>query len=100
MTHPSAARARLVTGLVQWHERQSQGLVVEDPLLSTGDLAVLFRVSEVTVRRWANSGKVAYIRTYGGHRRFSAATIWPALQSRLSASELAEASARPHPIAL
>ena len=39
-------------------------------LLSTGQVAVLFRVRPKTVARWASTGRVGCIRTPGGHRRF------------------------------
>lgn len=39
-------------------------------LLSTAEVAGLFRVDPKTVTRWANSGKLTSLRTLGGHRRF------------------------------
>lgn len=40
------------------------------PLLTPGEVAVLFRVDPKTVTRWAKAGKLTSIRTLGGHRRY------------------------------
>jgi excisionase family DNA binding protein len=42
----------------------------EDELLTPGGVAALLYVGPKTVTRWARSGKLAYIRTPGGHRRY------------------------------
>jgi excisionase family DNA binding protein len=42
----------------------------EDRLLTTGEVAALFRVDPKTVRKWANVGRISAIRTPGGDRRF------------------------------
>lgn len=39
-------------------------------LLTPGEVAKLFRVDPKTVTRWARTGKLASLRTPGGHRRF------------------------------
>ena len=39
-------------------------------LLSTRDVAVLFKVGESTVKRWADEGVLACAKTPGGHRKF------------------------------
>ncbi len=44
-------------------------------LLTTGEVAEMFRVDPATVTRWANAGKLSAIRTPGGHRRFRVAEI-------------------------
>lgn len=41
-----------------------------DRLLKPSEVAQLFRVDPKTVGRWARSGKLPYIKTIGGHRRF------------------------------
>lgn len=38
--------------------------------LSRSEVARIFRVSPNTVTRWAEAGKLPYIRTLGGHRRY------------------------------
>lgn len=44
-------------------------------LLKSGEVARLFRVDPRTVTRWANTGRIRYFRTMGGHRRFYRADI-------------------------
>jgi excisionase family DNA binding protein len=39
-------------------------------LLTSAEVAALFRVDVKTVTRWANAGRLTSIRTLGGHRRF------------------------------
>jgi excisionase family DNA binding protein len=46
-----------------------------EPLLTPGEVAVMFRVDPKTVTRWAQEGKLASIRTLGGHRRYREAEI-------------------------
>jgi excisionase family DNA binding protein len=44
-------------------------------LLTPAEVAKAFRVDPKTVTRWAKEGKLASIRTLGGHRRYRAAEI-------------------------
>ena len=39
-------------------------------LLTAPEVGALFRVDSKTVNRWANSGRIPYIRTPGGQLRF------------------------------
>jgi excisionase family DNA binding protein len=41
-------------------------------LLTTADVARIFRVEEKTVRSWARDGRLPHIRTLGGNYRFRA----------------------------
>lgn len=41
-----------------------------DRLLTPREVAALFRVKGRTVTRWAKEGRLASVRTLGGHRRF------------------------------
>ena len=41
-----------------------------EPLLTPGEVAVMFNVNPKTVTRWALTGRIGSIRTPGGHRRF------------------------------
>jgi excisionase family DNA binding protein len=41
-----------------------------DPLLTPAEVALMFKVDVHTVTRWAREGKLDFIRTLGGHRRF------------------------------
>lgn len=43
--------------------------------LRAGDVARLLHVSPKTVARWATEGKLPYVRTLGGHRRFANSVI-------------------------
>ena len=44
-----------------------------DRLITIGELADLKAVSVVTIRRWEKDGKIASVRTEGGHRRYKLA---------------------------
>lgn len=41
-----------------------------DPLLTPAEVARLFRVDPKTVTRWCKAGRIAGIKTPGGHHRF------------------------------
>jgi len=55
-------------------------------LLTPAEVAWLFRVDPSTVTRWAKSGKLPFIRTVGGHRRYRRADIEPRLNDWQGAS--------------
>lgn len=42
----------------------------EKEYLSRSEVASIFEVSPNTVTRWADAGKLPYVRTLGGHRRY------------------------------
>jgi excisionase family DNA binding protein len=44
-------------------------------LLTPSEVAALFRVNPKTVTRWARAGRISYLKTLGGHRRFRADEI-------------------------
>lgn len=46
-----------------------------DPLLTSAEVAALFRVDAKTPIRWADAGKLTAIRTPGGHRRYLASAV-------------------------
>jgi excisionase family DNA binding protein len=46
-----------------------------DDLMTPAEVAAAFRVDPKTVTRWANQGKIPYVRTLGGHRRFRATEV-------------------------
>lgn len=50
-------------------------------LLTPSEVAQLFRVDPKTVTRWAKDGKLASIRTLGGHRRYR----WTEIEKLLKA---------------
>lgn len=47
----------------------------ERDLLTPAEVAARFRVSNKTIIEWAKSGKLSYVRTIGGHRRYFAAEV-------------------------
>ena len=76
----SGTRDRLIERLRRQAVAIQNGYRREDALLTTGEVAMLFRVSHRAVRCWADAGKLPYIRTLGGHRRFLASAVWEALR--------------------
>jgi hypothetical protein len=52
------------------------------PLLRTGDVALLFQVSERTVDEWARRGRIPSFLTPGGQRRYPAHDIRTLLARR------------------
>jgi excisionase family DNA binding protein len=47
----------------------------EPELLTPAEAAQRLRVTPITLRAWAESGRLPCIRTPGGHRRYNAADI-------------------------
>jgi excisionase family DNA binding protein len=47
----------------------------DPPYLHTAEVADILHVSPKTVSRWAKEGKLPFLRTLGGHRRYPAAEI-------------------------
>jgi excisionase family DNA binding protein len=43
--------------------------------LHTAEVADILQVSPKTVSRWAKEGKLPFLKTLGGHRRYPAAEI-------------------------
>lgn len=43
---------------------------VERELMTPSEVADAFRVDAKTVARWAKAGKLKYVTTLGGHRRY------------------------------
>ena len=56
---------------------QSIGKAVPDTpsYLYTAEVADILHVSPKTVSRWAKEGKLPFLKTLGGHRRYPAAEI-------------------------
>lgn len=46
-----------------------------EALLTPAEVATMFRVDPKTVTRWAIAGKLTWIRTLGGHRRYREAEV-------------------------
>ena len=43
---------------------------MNDRYIATADVARMLHVSPKTVARWAKEGRLPFIRTLGGHRRY------------------------------
>ena len=56
---------------------QPSGKAVADPptYLHPAEVADILHVSPKTVSRWAKEGKLPFLRTLGGHRRYPEAKI-------------------------
>ena len=54
----------------------------DEELMTPSEVAKLFRVDPKTVTRWAKSGKLSYIRTLGGHRRFKGSEVRELLEQQ------------------
>jgi excisionase family DNA binding protein len=46
-----------------------------EPLLTCGEVAALWSVDPKTVTRWAQAGKLPYLMTPGGHRRYRESVV-------------------------
>jgi excisionase family DNA binding protein len=93
--YTSGTRERLIERLRRQATAVQNGHRRDDALLTTGEVAMLFRVSHRAVRCWADAGKLPYIRTLGGHRRFLASAVWDALSAVLPATEREAAPVQP-----
>ncbi len=49
--------------------------IESEPMLTPGQVARLFSVDPQTVGRWAKAGKLPFVRTPGGTRRFPEAAV-------------------------
>lgn len=50
-------------------------------LLTPHEVAKAFKVSVKTVARWAESGRIPFVRTPGGHRRYLESDIQERLKN-------------------
>ena len=62
--------------------------------IATSDVARLLHVSPKTVSRWAKEGRLPFIRTLGGHRRYPKVEIEQLVLSLAGAPVTALASVR------
>jgi len=56
--------------------------------LRTSEVALKLQVSPKTVSRWAKEGRLPYLATLGGHRRFPASAIEELMGSLSSLSTM------------
>jgi excisionase family DNA binding protein len=56
---------------------QPRGKAAPEPprYLRTTEVAAILQVSPKTVSRWAKEGKLPFLRTLGGHRRYPVSEI-------------------------
>jgi excisionase family DNA binding protein len=54
---------------------EMQDMIDDDIYLRTAEAAKILHVSAKTVSRWAKEGKLPFLKTLGGHRRYPAAEI-------------------------
>lgn len=57
--------------------------MTDDEHLKSHQVAQLFGVNPKTVNRWAEAGRLPFIRTLGGHRRFPRAAVMALLRGEL-----------------
>ncbi|MDG3009258.1 BldC family transcriptional regulator [Rhodococcus sp. D2-41] len=60
----------------------------QERLLTPREVAQLFRVDPKTVTRWAAAGRLGFLRTPGGHRRFREGEVRRLLASLSSGATL------------
>lgn len=53
-----------------------------ETLLTTGEVAIVFRVDPRTVRRWADEGRLTVRYTVGGQRRYVAPEVHALLRRK------------------
>jgi len=56
-------------------QRKGNASIQPPSYLRTGEVADLLSVSPKTVSRWAKEGRLPFMRTLGGHRRYPEAEI-------------------------
>jgi excisionase family DNA binding protein len=69
------SRFRLERGDAVAAQRKGNDGVEPPSYLRTGEVADLLSVSPKTVSRWAKEGRLPFMRTLGGHRRYPEAEI-------------------------
>lgn len=57
------------------HQRLAQ-----HELMTAGEVADIFRVNPKTIGRWAKAGRLGYIQTPGGHKRYRREEVMQLLQ--------------------
>lgn len=68
-------------------------------LLTSSEVAAMFRVDPKTVKRWATNGWLSFLSTPGGHRRFRESDVAALLANSTRSADGAAPSlpARPGP---
>ena len=71
----TAAGVRCTKGMRRGSPTHRQGRNPYPSYLHTAEVADLLHVSPKTVSRWAKEGKLPFLKTLGGHRRYPEAEI-------------------------
>jgi excisionase family DNA binding protein len=77
-------REQLIRVLEEAGLRVSAYPALEEPLLTTSQVALILRTTPRTVRNWADNGKIGTIRSLGGRRWFPVSAVLAALESMAS----------------
>lgn len=59
----------------------------DERLMTPAEVSTAFKVDPKTVTRWAKLGKLGFIRTPGGHRRYRASQVEALLSGDAPAEE-------------
>jgi excisionase family DNA binding protein len=70
----SATRRKLSRRLYP-NDPESRRIWLEQTWLRPGEVAALLQVSRRSIAAWARDGKIPFIETPGGHRRFRAIDV-------------------------
>jgi excisionase family DNA binding protein len=78
---PDGRRVVLHMGDIRLRMERTVPPPTEPRYLRTAQVAELLQVSPKTVSRWAQEGRLPYLRTLGGHRRYPDAEIRALLET-------------------
>jgi excisionase family DNA binding protein len=81
---PVLDRARLIRVLEEAGLPVNQYPALQEPLLTTSQVALILRTTPRTIRNWADNGKIGTIRSLGGRRLFPASAVVTALEAMTS----------------
>jgi excisionase family DNA binding protein len=71
----TAAGVRYTKGCAVAAQPSGKAATTSPSYLLAGEVADILHVSPKTVSRWAKEGKLPYLKTLGGHRRYPEAEI-------------------------
>lgn len=67
---------------------------LNEEYLTPAEVGAIFRVDPTTVTQWAKRGKIPFIMTLGGHRRYPASAVHKIMESRRLVEEVQEEAER------
>jgi excisionase family DNA binding protein len=77
------SRSDLIRHLEEAGLRVGGSAALDEPLLTTSQVAAILRTTPRTVRNWADGGKIGTIRSLGGRRLFPASAVVAALETMI-----------------